>query len=253
MKALSAPSLVQLAADALRTMILGGDVSPGDRLVEARLTARLGISRPPLREALRLLQREGLVTALPRRGIIVTPITAHDAWEISTLRSALERAAIELTVPLRDPRGLEQCRESLSNMADAATKGDHALLITRSFEFHLSIVSLAGHSRLTEMYRSLSNQMRLCMSLNVSARARRFAESLEENVERHRKLLALIEQGDVETVVAGLSEHGQLTFLADITEAKGPNDSKLGDFAAEIRERRRRGTRGTIRSGTRVK
>lgn len=212
-KPLEAPTLVELAADAVRTMILAGTLRPGDRLVESHFTERLGISRPPLREALRLLQHEGLVQALPRRGAIVTVISAQDAWEISTLRSSLERTAMELYLPLRQSRGVGNCRKSLVAMGEAANRGKQALLIRRSLEFHAALVSLAEHRRLTEMYRSLSNQMLLCMALNVSARAEVFAESLADNVERHRKLLELVEHGDMEAVLQGLREHGERTFL----------------------------------------
>jgi DNA-binding GntR family transcriptional regulator len=212
-KPLEPQSLVDLAADAVRTMILAGALRPGDRLVESHFTERLGISRPPLREALRLLQHEGLVQALPRRGAMVTVISAQDAWEISTLRSSLERTAMELYLPLRGSRGVEDCRTGLEAMAEAANRGNQALLIRRSFEFHVALVALAGHRRLTEMYRSLSNQMLLCMALNVSVRAQVLAESLVENVDRHRKLLELVKDGDLETVLLGLREHGERTFL----------------------------------------
>ena len=86
---IDAPSLVLLAAEAIRKMILSGALAPGDRLIEERLTEELGISRPPLREALRLLQHEGLIETRPRRGSTVTILTDQDVYEILTLRSAL--------------------------------------------------------------------------------------------------------------------------------------------------------------------
>src|SRR3954464_4542740 len=95
---LRSPSLVQLAADAIRRMILAGELAEGERLIEERLTEQLGISRPPLREALRVLGQEGLIVARPRRGSTVATLTAQDVFEILTLRTALERLAIELGV-----------------------------------------------------------------------------------------------------------------------------------------------------------
>ena len=68
---IDAPSLVHLAADAIRKMVLSGELAPGERLIEERLTEELGISRPPLREALRLLQQDGLIETRPRRGSVV--------------------------------------------------------------------------------------------------------------------------------------------------------------------------------------
>src|SRR5712691_11360611 len=97
-----APSVVDIVVEELHTLILSGSLRPGERLVEERLTERFGISRPPLREALRVLQQEGLVQRLPRRGAIVTPLDADDVREIYSLRWALERLAIELALPVRD-------------------------------------------------------------------------------------------------------------------------------------------------------
>src|SRR5258708_30041852 len=71
------PSLVRMAAETIREMVLGGELRPGDRLVEERLTEELGISRPPLREALRLLEQEGLLLSMPRRGVSRAPLPAH--------------------------------------------------------------------------------------------------------------------------------------------------------------------------------
>ena len=85
---LDPPSLVQLAADELRRMILSAELQPGERLIEERLTEHLGISRPPLREAMRILQQEGLIVVQPRRGATVTSLSDQDVFEILTLRSA---------------------------------------------------------------------------------------------------------------------------------------------------------------------
>ena len=141
---IDAPSLVQLAAQSIREMILSGRLSPGDRLIEERLTEELGISRPPLREALRLLQQEGLIETRPRRGSVVATLTNQDLFEILTLRSALERLAVELGVPVRDPERLEVCRRALERMEECARVEDRAALVTNAYAFHASIVALAG-------------------------------------------------------------------------------------------------------------
>ena len=109
---IEAPSLVHLAVESIRDMILSGRLSPGDRLIEERLTEELGISRPPLREALRLLEQEGLIETRPRRGAVVATLTDQDVFEILTLRSALERLAVELGMPVRVPERLQVCRNA---------------------------------------------------------------------------------------------------------------------------------------------
>jgi DNA-binding GntR family transcriptional regulator len=208
------PSLVQLASDALRDMILSGELAPGDRLVEDRLTQLLGISRAPLREAMRLLEREGLVQSVPRKGSIVTPLTDDDISEISTMRSTLERMAIELGVPVVDEARLQRCHAALEAMTESARREDRVGFARQSFEFHLAVVALAGHRRLVEIYRSLCIQMYIVLNNEVRER---LSETLEENVERHRRLLGLIESGDREAVLAELEVHGDRTLVKALT------------------------------------
>jgi len=131
------PSMVQLATEALRHMILGGELLPGDRIIENRLTVELGVSRPPLREALRLLEQQGLVEQVPRRGAFVRNLTLHDVYEIFTLRRELERLAVDLGMPVRDPLALRRCENALAAMQQAAEAGDQAVVTEHAFEFHV--------------------------------------------------------------------------------------------------------------------
>jgi DNA-binding GntR family transcriptional regulator len=205
------PSLVTLAADSIRKMILSGRFEPGERLVEERLTEHLGISRPPLREALRLLQNEGLVETRPRYGSTVATLTDQDVFEILTLRSGLERLAVELGVPVREPERLTACHEALRRMEQNARDADRGSLVENGYAFHSSIVALAGHRRLSDMYRSVQQQLLLCMARNLGTRER-YHESLVEHVARHRHLLELIEAGDPQAVLAELAVHGERSF-----------------------------------------
>lgn len=210
------PSLVRMAAETIREMVLGGELRPGDRLVEERLTEELGISRPPLREALRLLEQEGLLLSMPRRGVIVTPLSAQDVYEIFTLRTNYERMAIELGVPCKDPELLARCHRAINAMVQAAKAEDRGQFVRASFEFHVAIVGLARHRRLEDAYRGLSLQLHIYIAANTRAREER-NESLDENIERHRRLLAAVERGDREDVLAELANHGDRTFLEEMT------------------------------------
>jgi DNA-binding GntR family transcriptional regulator len=214
----SPPSLVELGAQMLRRMIIAGELPPGARVVETQLTQVLGISRPPLREALRLLEREGLIQQTPRKGARVIPLTLHDVYEIVTLRQELEQLAIELGVPVRDATRLARCREALSAMHADALRDDAPALAEHGFGFHLSVVGLSGHKRLEEAYRSLQLQMLLCFGLNLRAREKR-AETLEQDVERHHTLFAAIESGERDRVRDLLSHHGDLSFLYDLDQS----------------------------------
>jgi DNA-binding GntR family transcriptional regulator len=220
MTKLTAVSLVELAAAALRDRILSGVLKPGERLLEEQLASELGISRPPLREALRLLQSEGLLQSQPRRGVVVAPLGQKDAWEIATLRSALERTAMELALPIQKPEQLNDCRDALNAMSAAAATHSRASFVEASFRFHLAVVQLARHDRLTTVYKSLYLQMQLCMALNVRTREEELGESLELNVQRHEALLRLIERGNLQDVLAAFVEHGERSFLTRISNEK---------------------------------
>jgi DNA-binding GntR family transcriptional regulator len=205
-------SLVDLAAEAIRQQILSGAMGPGDRLIEERLTEELGISRPPLREALRILSQEGLIETRPRQGSVVATLTDQDVFEILTLRSAFEKLAVELGVPVSDPQRLERCRIALERMEDCAQREDRAMLVESGYAFHASIVALAGHRRLEASYASVQQQLLLCMARNLYVREH-YHENLVDHVGRHRHLLELIEAGDPQAVLAELAVHGERSFL----------------------------------------
>ncbi|MQA97731.1 MAG: FCD domain-containing protein [Streptosporangiales bacterium] len=212
----SPPSMVQLATEALLRMLLNGELRPGDRVVENRLTHELGISRPPLREALRVLEQQGLVVQVPRRGAYVTRLSLHDLYELYTLRGELERIAVELGVPCKDPARLDRCRRALAVMQDFAERGDPSAMLEPAYEFHASVIGISGHRRLEDAYRSVQLQMMMCMAMNRLARSQR--ETLIEDVGRHRALLDRIEEGDRDAVLAELAVHGDKTFLVGIEE-----------------------------------
>lgn len=208
---LHAPSLVQLAADSIRKMILAGTFAPGERLLEERLTAELAISRPPLREALRILENEGLIVTLPRRGSTVTTLTDRDVYEILTLRSALERMAFELGIPTPRAELLDPARQALTEMERCADAEDRGALVQAGYAFHSALIGIADHRRLTETYASVQRQIILCMARNLIAREQ-FYEDLHQHVARHRQLLEVVESGDREAALAELAIHGERSF-----------------------------------------
>lgn len=227
------PSLAQLAADALRAMILSGTLRSGERVIENRLTAELGVSRPPLREAMLVLEQEGLLVHVPRRGAVVTPLTLHDVYEIFTLRAELERLAVELGVPVRSEARLDRCRAALRQLEQAAEDQDPGAVTERGFAFHLAVIGLAGHKRLEDTYRSLALQMRLCMAMN--RRARRGLESLRGDAARHRRILDLVEGGDTQSVQHALAHHGHRTFLIEFGDTFEGHSPESAEWLAQLR------------------
>lgn len=214
------PSMVEAIVQRLRALIVSGDVRPGDRLVEERLTDMFGVSRPPLREALRILQRDGLVQSLPRRGYIVAPITPEDVREIYSLRFALERLAIELGVPVQDRSRLEPMRAALAEMKVAADLGDDNAVLAANSRFHMGLVALPGHGRLTTAYEGLRLQLELCMAYNLKFRERLYGDRQDVHP-RHARLLESIEHGDKEAVLHEIANHGNRSILDNLDELIG--------------------------------
>jgi DNA-binding GntR family transcriptional regulator len=228
------PSITQLAAAALRSMIFSGELRPGDRVVENQVAGVLGVSKPPLREALRVLEQEGLVLRSPRRGVVVTPLTLHDVYEIFTLRHDLERLAVDLGVPCRAPERIARCREAYAALERAAEGGDPAAVTEQGFAFHVAVVGLAGHRRLEESYRGLALQLRLCMAMN--RRARSSHEPLIGDALRHRRILELVEAGDPAAVHHELAHHGDRTFLLDAGETFPGGSPESLAWLEEVRQ-----------------
>ncbi len=211
-KPVAIPSVVDVVSEQLTEVILAGTFEPGERLVEERLCERFGVSRPPLREALRILQRDGLITSQPRRGYIVTPLSDRDVREIYSLRGALERLAAELAVPVSDDSRLTPLDEAIDAMRDSASRGDESAMVAANVAFHSAFVALADHTRLQRSYDSLRSQLRLCMAQNLRFRKRLTGDPWDV-VRRHESLLETIRSGDPSAVIAELREHGDRSFL----------------------------------------
>lgn len=230
------PSLAALARQRLERAILSGDFLPGERLVEERLCDEFGISRPPVREALKSLETAGLVERTPRKGARVVPLSQHDVYEIVTLRVELERMAVELggTGPMLDPVRLERCHARIRDMEAIIETGDEGAMALAGFEFHIAVVGLAGHRRMEQTYRAMAMQLQLCMAMNN--KARRNLEDLEGNVERHRRLLRVIEQGDRDAVLLEMAEHGHQTFLLDVVDRLDGETPESRRWLAALKE-----------------
>jgi DNA-binding GntR family transcriptional regulator len=201
-------SLVELAVDRLRRDILSGRNDPGERLVEEQLTRRLGISRAPLREAMRLLAQQGLVEHIPRRGARVATLSDDDVRELYEVRDVLERHAVAAMPKQPDLTGL---RAALEVMRKATEAGDRLELANAHRRFHTEVVRLGGNKQLAGLYESVLVRIQLYMAVNM----RREAETAraEDGVLRHERLFAAVEAGDAKGVVRALTEHGARTYL----------------------------------------
>lgn len=205
-------SLVDLAVAEIQRLIYVGEYSPGENLREEKLSKQLGISRPPLREALRVLAHRGIVEQLPRRGTRVVQLSQKEVDEIYSLRHALELFALEWSVPHPDAEELTKMHYAIDSMANAAEKSDHGSVVRANRDFHVALVSLAKHERLTKTYIELMDQMQLCMSDNLRAETKTAGDYMM-GVKRHLLLLESIESGNLDLAKKALDSHGERSTL----------------------------------------
>lgn len=144
----------------LRQAILKGELEPGERLMEMQLAAQMGVSRTPIREAIRKLELEGLVLMIPRRGAIVAKITEKDLRDVLEVRSTLERLAIELACKRMQKEDFKRLREAQEAFKEALENDDDITLqAQRDVEFHDVIYKATGNLRLIQMLNNLRERM----------------------------------------------------------------------------------------------
>lgn len=189
--------LPQRARSALETLILSGELAPGTRLNEVALAASLGLSRGPLREALRGLERDGLVTAGPAgQGMSVRQLEPEEMAELYDMRALLQGFILSRLAERRAAGSLastvlQALKEQVAAMAACAETGDAAGYYLRNLAFHDALHEAGGHRRAGALYGSLLKESHLARQRSL-ARADRMQES---NVE-HAAMLAAVEAGD---------------------------------------------------------
>jgi DNA-binding GntR family transcriptional regulator len=205
------PSLVETVMDRLRDDIISGELAPGDRIVEEQLTRRFGISRAPLREALRLLGQQGLVEHLPRRGVRVATLSEAEVDELFELRDVLEQYAITVALSRLD-LDFTDLDAALDMLAHAVNATDSLTAATAHRRFHLALVELAGHRHLLSAYEPVLAKLQLYMATNLQREAD--LRSPAEGLRRHRRLRDALAGGDLAVVLRELADHGARRFLA---------------------------------------
>jgi DNA-binding GntR family transcriptional regulator len=144
-------SLAERAYHEIKRLIITGGLAPGAAILEGTLAARFGVSKTPIREALKRLELEGLTRVLPRVGYVVSPVSVGDVRALFELRMMLEPAAAELAADRVSPELLAEL-DSLARVSFAgADRENYAQLLEVNSRFHLDVVRGAGNARLTEI------------------------------------------------------------------------------------------------------
>lgn len=143
----------------LREAILKGELKPGERLMELQLAARLGVSRTPIREAIRMLEQEGLAVTVPRKGAEVAKMTEKDMEDVLIIRMALDELAVQLACDQIDEEQFKQLQVARRNFESCIQSGDVKKIALADVEFHDRIYQATGNTKLITMLNNLREQM----------------------------------------------------------------------------------------------
>ncbi len=190
------------AAELLRTAIVDGRLEPGQRLKEEELARELGISRTPVREALLVLQTEGLVDAAPNRGATVRAYDAADLDDLYQLRAVLEGFAARLAAGRIDAAELGVLQESCDRFAGLRAEEDVHELVAENVRFHAVVLGAAGSERLTEMVRKVVQLPLVYRSYHWYSPEQKLSSE-----QYHRQLAAALAIGDGERAERVMKEH----------------------------------------------
>jgi DNA-binding GntR family transcriptional regulator len=210
-------SLGKEVADQLRRMILTGRRKPGDRLVEDKLSVELGVSRVPIREALRTLAAEGLVDLPPRRGASVAAISVEVARDLVEVRATLEGLNARLAARHHESPIIAELEQVLNEGNRAARSGNADDLVRLNGAFHDKLAEAGRNGILWDIMRTLRERTGLVFAANTAARS-------HEDWDEHSRILAAVIDGDEELAALLAARHVHQAAEAAFAAA-APRDS----------------------------
>jgi len=194
-------TLTQQVYEMTRAWILEGTFPPGTRLKDNKLAEELGVSNTPVREAIRQLEREGLVEIASYKGGYVKEFTTHDVREIYDVRSALESLAVRLTVGSLTAGQARRMEELVERYQEAHEAGDRAAGLRADLELHDLIAEASGNATLQEMLRLLSAKIQMLRQMD------RGTGRMRQSVLDHRKILDALNEGNGDRAVEVVERH----------------------------------------------
>ncbi|MBP7254194.1 MAG: GntR family transcriptional regulator [Negativicutes bacterium] len=206
--------LREVVCETLREAIRSGVLKPGERLMEIQLADELGVSRTPVREAMRKLELEGYVIMLPRRGTYVANISIRDINEVFEIRTTLDALASGLAAERITEEELEQLERLLVSIGENIETRNMKKVVEDDMEFHDILYKASRNQRLVGIISNLREQMTRFRSMSMSYPGR-----LKKTLEEHSRLVEAIAQRDVELAQKLAVEHmenSEQTLLIDM-------------------------------------
>ena len=198
-------SLAKLVRDDMLGLILKGVLIPGQRINEPDVAARLGVSRVPVREALRELESSGLVVARKHSGVFVRQLAAPEIRDLYQMRALLDGFAGRQAAQrpsLENVALLRVLDDSIKTMQDAASQHDVQRYYGENLRFHWAIVEAAGNQSLTETYRGIVQKLHVSRLKNLA-----HDTGMQASIAEHMEIASTLRQGDPERCHKLLAEH----------------------------------------------
>lgn len=186
----------------LRQAILKGELKPGERLMEIQLANKLGVSRTPIREAIRKLELEGLVLMVPHKGAEVAQITEKNLRDVLEVRKALEELAVSLACMRMTEEDLQKLRQAQGQFEEVLTSEDITLVAEADVAFHDVIYMATDNQRLIHLLNNLREQM---YRYRVEHLKQKMWHS--QLLEEHKSLVVAMEKKDVKRAMELTCEH----------------------------------------------
>jgi phosphonate utilization transcriptional regulator len=199
---LQSHSLTMLVQQEIERLIVGGELGAGAKLSENAIAVKLGVSRGPVREALRALEQTGLVRIEKNRGVFVRQISLEEADEIYELRVTFDELAGRKLATIIRPEQLKELRALIERMERAAARDDLDAYHPLNLRFHDALVEFAGNRKMLHTYRRLVNELNLFRRHTLAQRDR-----LPTSTREHQKIVDAIAAGEPDTAGRLLREH----------------------------------------------
>ncbi len=181
--------------------ILGGDLEPGDRIVESSLARELGVSQAPVREGIRDLVLLGFLESEPYKGTSVRSFSPEELWEVYTVRAALESLAARLAAAHFTEEDAERLQDLLEEMIEAGRRQDRDAITELDNDFHETILRISQNSTLYRLWQTLQYGRWTIVTYRITTL------DLEYLAARHRDLLEALETGDPDKAARAMQRH----------------------------------------------
>ncbi len=192
----------EIAYDVLKKAIITGEIPAGERIVETEYADRLHISRTPLREALRKLERDGLVEYVMRRGVVVHAFTTEDVDQIYTIRNSLEMLTLPYIIENATAEDIAALREKLAAMDALISRDDIEGLSPLARDFHTCLTAISGKNRILRVIEGQDEYIRRFSAMAIQQENRRSSAH-----EEHHKLVDLVEKKDLPALEELMRHH----------------------------------------------